>query len=138
MKTQNFVKNIFIILIVALGILFLYKCPYAYLFGISCPGCGMTRSFIALAHLDFRGAFHYHPLFWLVILLGLGWLGEKLHLFQLSNRQKNVILWSSCVAFLCVYFIRLLSGSDVVFIDFESSLIYRLWNVFREFSTLSA
>lgn len=133
MKTHNFGKNTFIILIAALCILFLYKCPYAYLFGISCPGCGMTRAFIALVHLDLRGAFHYHPLFWLVILLGLGWLGERLHLFQFSDRQKNVILGISCAAFLIVYFIRLFSGSDVVSIDFERSLIYHLWNRLKEF-----
>lgn len=36
--------------------------------GISCPGCGMTRSFLALMRLDFAGAWHYHPLvFYLLI-----------------------------------------------------------------------
>ena len=29
--------------------------------GLGCPGCGMTRCFISLAHGDVRGALHYNP-----------------------------------------------------------------------------
>lgn len=41
----------------------IYKCPFKSLFGIDCPGCGMTRALIAALKLDFKTAFHYHPLF---------------------------------------------------------------------------
>jgi hypothetical protein len=30
-------------------------------FGIDCPMCGMTRSFVALAHGDVGAAFRFHP-----------------------------------------------------------------------------
>jgi hypothetical protein len=30
--------------------------------GIPCPGCGLTRATLALAHGDLRGALHLHPL----------------------------------------------------------------------------
>ncbi|NVB80590.1 MAG: DUF2752 domain-containing protein [Kofleriaceae bacterium] len=30
-------------------------------FGIDCPMCGMTRSFVALAHGDIGAAFRFHP-----------------------------------------------------------------------------
>ena len=30
-------------------------------FGIDCPMCGMTRSFVALAHGRLGDAFHFHP-----------------------------------------------------------------------------
>jgi hypothetical protein len=36
-------------------------------FGIDCPGCGLTRSFILLAHGDFSGAYQMHRLGWLVM-----------------------------------------------------------------------
>ncbi|MBI5251316.1 MAG: DUF2752 domain-containing protein [Desulfomonile tiedjei] len=30
--------------------------------GISCPGCGLTRSFVAMAHGETRAAFRYNPM----------------------------------------------------------------------------
>jgi hypothetical protein len=30
--------------------------------GISCPGCGLTRSFVALAHGHIQNAFHFNPM----------------------------------------------------------------------------
>ena len=42
-------------------------CPINNIFGVSCFGCGLTRGFIAILHLDFKLAFHYNvmsiPLF---------------------------------------------------------------------------
>jgi uncharacterized protein DUF2752 len=37
-------------------------CAFRRFFGIPCPGCGMTRSLVALVHLDLRSAFAFHPL----------------------------------------------------------------------------
>lgn len=34
--------------------------------GITCPGCGMTRSFVYLAHGQWTAAFHCHRLGWLL------------------------------------------------------------------------
>ena len=36
-------------------------CPFRFFFGISCPGCGMTRALLAALRLDFAAAFSYHP-----------------------------------------------------------------------------
>ena len=33
---------------------------------VPCPACGMTRAWLSALHLDFRGAFGYHPMFWSV------------------------------------------------------------------------
>lgn len=43
----------------------IYRCPFKLIFGVDCPGCGMTRAFISALKLDFKAAFRYHPLFWL-------------------------------------------------------------------------
>jgi hypothetical protein len=37
-------------------------------FGIDCPGCGLTRSFICLAHGDWQRAWQFHRLGWLLAL----------------------------------------------------------------------
>ena len=37
-------------------------CPLKNVFGISCLGCGMTRGFISILHLDFKAAYAYNVL----------------------------------------------------------------------------
>lgn len=37
-------------------------CPIAYIFGVPCPTCGMTRAMISLIRLDFAAYISYHPL----------------------------------------------------------------------------
>jgi hypothetical protein len=37
-------------------------CPMAALFGVPCPGCGLTRATLALLHGNLGAALHLHPL----------------------------------------------------------------------------
>lgn len=41
-------------------------CGSRTLFNVDCAGCGLTRSFVALARGDFRASFAYHRLGWLM------------------------------------------------------------------------
>lgn len=43
-------------------------CPFRHLTGYSCPGCGMTRACVSLAHGDLGASFYYHPLAGLLVL----------------------------------------------------------------------
>ncbi len=43
-------------------------CGSRVLFGINCPGCGLTRSFVALAAGDFAESFRLHRIGWLIAL----------------------------------------------------------------------
>ena len=45
------------------------QCLIKPLLGIPCPGCGMTRAYIRVLHLDFAGAFRFHPMFWAMPIL---------------------------------------------------------------------
>ena len=44
-------------------------CPIKFLTGVSCPGCGMTRAWIAALSGQFDLAMVYHPLFWTIPLI---------------------------------------------------------------------
>ncbi len=46
-------------------------CPIRRLTGHICPGCGMSRAWLALLRLDIAGAFRAHPMFWTVPAAGL-------------------------------------------------------------------
>lgn len=37
-------------------------CQFRNIFDIPCPGCGLTRAFISMGHLDFVSAWNYHPI----------------------------------------------------------------------------
>ena len=43
-------------------------CVFRTVTGLSCPGCGMTRAWLAALRLDLSAALAYHPLFWAVPL----------------------------------------------------------------------
>ncbi|HVX15722.1 MAG TPA: DUF2752 domain-containing protein [Pirellulales bacterium] len=49
-----------------------HVCTSRVLFGVSCPGCGLTRSFVHLAHGDWQAAWHVHHLGWLIAALVVG------------------------------------------------------------------
>ncbi len=70
----------------ALVMLGVARCPVASLTGIPCPGCGSTRSVLALAHGDVHGFLRYNP----AALLMLGGLlaaaVTSLHPFSRSEK----------------------------------------------------
>ena len=43
-------------------------CGSRVLFGVECPGCGLTRSIIALASGNLQQSLHFHRLGWLMAL----------------------------------------------------------------------
>jgi len=40
---------------------YMLPCPFKYLTGYDCPGCGFQRSFLALLKGDFPQSFHLYP-----------------------------------------------------------------------------
>ena len=60
----------------AILVMYIFKipCPFKWLFKIDCPGCGITRAYISLLHLDFRQAFAYNHAFWVVPICGVFYL----------------------------------------------------------------
>lgn len=95
-------KRLTNILILLFGVLFVFlvtsgivklDCIFKSIFNISCPGCGLTRSFRAILNLDFYSAFKYNilgiPLFIIGILTGISLIMD---IFKNSNRTINYVL----------------------------------------------
>ncbi|MFQ3648945.1 MAG: DUF2752 domain-containing protein [Gemmataceae bacterium] len=54
-------------------------CGSQIFFGISCPGCGLTRSWVSLAHGEVSRSLDHHRLGWLLMLLALLQIPYRLH-----------------------------------------------------------
>jgi hypothetical protein len=84
-------------------------CWFQSVVGLPCPGCGLTRSFMALASGAWREAFFWHPLLPIAIAL----LPFALPLFIILRRHKQKkalegMLWAMVFAILAVYAMRML------------------------------
>lgn len=105
----------------------MYKCPFKFIFGISCPGCGMTRAFLALITLNLKDAFYYHPLFPVVIIWAIAYLLYRKKLIHPSKKCIDLFLTITVILFFVTYFIRLRFCPDIVSINPKDSLIYKLF-----------
>lgn len=63
------------------------SCPSQAIFGVDCPGCGLTRSFIYLAHGDWQRAFSKHRVGWLLALAVMLQIPYRLAGLLGRNRQ---------------------------------------------------
>ncbi len=127
------IKDRLFLLLFLIGLYFIFglfaiRCPLKFMTGISCPGCGMTRAYTSLLVLDFKRAFHYHPLFLLVPPMVTLYL-----LDAYLNPKLMKITWAVIIIiFLIVYFIRLLLWqNDIVNIDFSNSKMFELFKLLQ-------
>ena len=72
-------------------------CPMRLLFGVPCPGCGMTRAFACLWRGDLDGAVMLHPFapaLFGVLVVGVAWpfVGARLERFAAVLRQP-LLTW---------------------------------------------
>lgn len=85
-------------------------CPIAFLTGISCAGCGMTRAWLAAFQGDVRLAMYYHPLFWMVIPLIIWFLTGQ----RMNRRLYRVGLAVFAILFILLYIWRMLWGDGTI------------------------
>ncbi len=118
-------------------------CPIKFLTGVSCPGCGMTRAFKALAHMKVSDAFNFHPLWPIPIMWTVVW-GIKNYYTKRDDLQKDILVsrWKmiyrlfcyvSILAFIVTYFVRLFifKSSVVEFNPADGFIIHRLKIIFE-------
>lgn len=88
-------KNILILLF---GLLFVsivisgtinFECIFKKLFNISCPGCGLTRSFRSILKFDIISSFKYNifgPILFIIIIIGIIFLIKDI----IKNEDKTI------------------------------------------------
>jgi len=102
-------------------------CLLNRLTGITCPGCGLSRAYLACLRLDFAAAFAYHPLFPLLppYILYILWH----HIFHFPGSKKLTVVLTVVMAVLLVgvWLIRLGLQDPVVAFHTEDSLVTKIF-----------
>ena len=125
-KARRLAKILLGLLAAAAALLLVYHCPFRYIFGVSCPGCGMTRALVAAVFSDLETAFGFHPLFPLLVPAAL-WIGLRAcGLLHMPRKRETAYILAFAGVFILVYLVRLLCGDPVIAPDSESGLLFRL------------
>ena len=85
-KVKKIAAFICIVAILALITVFI-GCPFYFVTHIICPGCGITRSFLAFFSLDIKEAFIYHPLFPLVLFAAITLIVKTIRYIKRENKN---------------------------------------------------
>lgn len=137
MKKINKIKHnkiIYIILFIGIALLNffnLYICPIKYIYGISCPLCGMIRAFKSVLKLDIRKSFYYHMLWPLALVVIIVHILIELDLIKINKKKMYFILYFLCIINLIYYFYRFYNNSSIVYFNFYESLIYKIYSLFN-------
>lgn len=136
---KNIIKTLLVIAIFLLY-LFVIGCPIRFIFGITCPGCGLTRAMLSVLHLDFEKALYYHPLWSLfIVLILLNVLKEfGVHRYRASFSYSvifvNIINVLIGIIFILVYIYRIAHNNPVVLFDIKDGFLYQYLSNFIEFN----
>ena len=93
-------------------------CPFYSLFKMPCPGCGLTRGFIALLELDISKSLSYNILCIPILTVFIIYL-----LFIIFNKEKLLINWLNKYRMLLII-ICLLILIIVSIINYNNPLLY--------------
>lgn len=108
-------------------------CPFKWIFGLPCPGCGLTRAFLSLFMGDIKGAFFYHPLFWMVPIIALIFCFRKKNQLAYRLSSSRLFMMSVVGLFIGVYAVRMfMYFPNVAPMDLNrNALIFQGYNLIR-------
>lgn len=104
----------------------IWRCPVWEVFGICCPGCGMSRAFRALLCMDLYTSLYYHALAIPTLLSGI-LIGICLQKNKKDWARSLLILWIAGMILYWVYRLVFVFSSTPDFIN-PSPLILRVFS----------
>ena len=90
-------------------------CGSRVLFGIECPGCGLTRSFVALAAGDLQQSLEFHRVGWLLAAAVVGQIPYRIYALRELRFRTVQRAWP-------IWFGYLLVGTLIV------NWLVNMWN----------
>ena len=78
-------------------------CMFQRLFETNCPGCGLTRCFVSMAHGDVTSAWEFHPVgivFFAVVVAQIPYRGLQISRLLRGNDEIPVMAWAPWLAVL--------------------------------------
>ncbi|MBQ9938019.1 MAG: DUF2752 domain-containing protein [Oscillospiraceae bacterium] len=93
-------------------------CPIRFLFGVPCPGCGITRAWMSALHGNIADAFRWHPLF-LVATASVVYISVGRRPLFGSDRAESVFIVTFSVAMLAIWLIRVIFGENLGLFDID-------------------
>ena len=114
-------------IIIFLFILFKYNCLFKFIFGVSCPMCGMTRAIISALTFDFKSAFYFHAFWPFIIIFVIIFALLKFKVLRINKEYIFMTLMVFSILNLTYYFYRLSIGSSIVNYNFNQSLLHKIY-----------
>ena len=72
------------------GIDICIPCIWKSIFGVHCPGCGLTTAFISLIKLNFKNAFVTNWLIFIIVPFGIYYMIQDYVKFQENTTHNSV------------------------------------------------
>jgi hypothetical protein len=117
-ESQKAIKRYFFVLTIITAIIILYYMPetlfksdlneYSYcihkqIFGINCPGCGLTRAIFYFIHFEYKKAILLNPTVVIAILTITGELLYQLKQNERLRKIRFILYLSFCISLLTHY-----------------------------------
>lgn len=106
-------------------------CPIRHFFGVPCPGCGLSRAYLAFFSGDIGGAFACHPLFPVVVPVIFLFLHNDVFHFHIGKKASYLIAVLIITLFISVYIVRVFILHDPgLTINFDNSVLHNIIEYF--------
>lgn len=105
-----------------------WLCPIQQIFGIPCPGCGMTTALYYFIQGRFQEAYFFNPAFYLLLLFclisGLGWLRNQKFLY---SKSWQLLFWLFMIMWIGIWLYRMCTiFPEWPMIYLEENLLHKL------------